>query len=162
MGAGLLGEAHASSVEQRGPVLVSGSQVAGEVDRQQVSQRAERDRLGGRVPDGPTGRSVGEAREHLLAEAGLAHAGRSGENDAADLLVAVPTGDPFELGRPSVSGHDERTSSSFAERMASRDRRRGLVSVAATMPMARHTYESTLGRRSKAISWEAGGLDRAR
>ena len=71
-------------VEQTGALVVTDAEVGGEVGRQQVGQRPERDLPGRRVADGPldpAAAALGQP-QGLLGQARLAHAGRPVEDDA--------------------------------------------------------------------------------
>ena len=66
-------------VEERRPLVDAELEGADQLRRQQVGERAERDRLGGGVADGPGGRPAGGGgqTQHLVGQPALAHPGRA-------------------------------------------------------------------------------------
>ena len=96
---GPLAERRRGSVEDRAPVEVVRAGWGGDVDRQQVRQRRERDRSSLGVTARPGARhagSIGEL-EDLVGEAGLADTGAAGQEHAAGGAAAEALREHLEL-----------------------------------------------------------------
>ncbi len=86
-------------VEEPGALVVTDAELGGQISRQQMSQRAERDLLGGRMADGAldgTAAALGES-QRLLGKTRLADPGGAVQHDAGDVGVAVVAAEFFEL-----------------------------------------------------------------
>ncbi len=115
---GAVGEMLPGAMEQRGAVVVAEPDVAGEVGRQQMGHRAERDRLRRRVPDHARRRPTGGGDEELLGQPRLADTGRTGQDHTTDRTVRVHVPEPFEQcpasGQWPADCHDASVAASTA------------------------------------------------
>jgi hypothetical protein len=85
-------------VEQRGVIVLSGPEVAGEVVREQVCERAEGDRPGRGVAHGASRGPRTRRVQHLFTQARLADPGRSYQHDSAGDTLFQQVSDPVEWG----------------------------------------------------------------
>jgi hypothetical protein len=100
------------AVEQAGPLVVADTETTDQRGGEQMSERAERDRLHRLVPDCTCRRTTGPLglAQRVLGDAGLAHAGLAVDHDAARAALAVVAMDRIQLRRatgqgPEVSCH---------------------------------------------------------